>query len=153
MTKEERYFLNGMIRTHKPKKVLEIGIESGGGTAIILNALSDLEGSELFSVDYAQKSWNHPDKLSGFCAEEVLPELIYKWHVFRGGDVSKFIEQIGRNIDMLVLDTVHIHPWETLNFICVLPFMKNDSWTILHDITCFDNPKGRNGLACRYLFI
>ena len=51
-----------------------------------------------------------------------------------------------------MLDTVHTHPWETLNFLCVLPFMKRDSWTVLHDISLFVNPNNRDGLACRYLF-
>ena len=75
-----------------------------------------------------------------------------KWQIFRGGDVSCFLEEIGGDIDLFMLDTVHIHPWETLNFLCALPFMKNDSWTVLHDITLFTHPKNRGSLACRYLF-
>ena len=60
---------------------------------------------------------------------------------------------IGGDIDLVLLDTVHTHPWETLNFLCVLPFMKKDSsWTVLHDINIFINPNERYALACRYLF-
>ena len=154
MSKNERYFLNGIIRAIKPKKILEVGVANGGGTAIILNAIRDIDGAELYSVDYRETSYRHPDKPSGFLVEEKFPELMDKWHIFRGGDISRYIEEIGRNIDLLVLDTVHAHPWETLNFLCILPFMKKDSsWTVLHDISLF--AYGRytvSSFACRYLF-
>ena len=154
MKKNERYFLNGIIRNLKPKKILEVGVANGGGTAIILNAIRDINGAELYSVDYTETSYRYPKKPSGFLVEEKFPELMDKWHIFRGGDVSKFVEEIGGDIDLLMLDTVHAHPWETLNFLCVLPFMKqNLSWTVLHDISVF--AYGRSiisAFACRYLF-
>ena len=134
MGKNQRYFLNGLIRHFKPHKVLEVGVSSGGSSAIILNAISDIEGAKLYSVDYSQQAYRHPDKPSGFLVEEKFPHLMDKWQMFRGGDCSRYLENVGGNIDLLVLDTVHIHPWETLNFLCALPFMKNDSWTVLHDI-------------------
>ena len=153
MAKNERYFLNGMIRALNPRKILEAGVSDGGGSAIILNAIQDIEGTKLYSVDYSEKAYKHPDKLSGWFVDEKFPHLKNKWQIYRGGDLSCFLEDIGDNIDMLVLDTVHRHPWETLNFLCVLPFMnQNGSWVILHDITDFVRPVARNALACRYLF-
>lgn len=153
MRENERYFLNGMIRYFKPRKILEVGISSGGGSAIILNAISDIDDAKLYSVDILNRSFLYPDKPTGFFVDEKFPQLKSKWHVFRGGDVSRFIEDIGGDIDMLVLDTAHVHPWETVNFMCVLPFMnKNFSWTILHDITFHVNNGARDLLACRYLF-
>lgn len=144
MARNERYFLNGIIRYHKPKKILEVGVSSGGGSALILNAIRDIEGAELYSVDYRQTAYRHPDKPSGFLVEEKFSELMGKWHVYRGGDVSRFVEEIGGDVDLLMLDTVHSHPWEILNFLCVFPFMKKDSsWVVLHDILTN---------VCRYLF-
>ena len=152
MSRNERYFLNGIIRALKPRKILEVGVANGGGTAIILNAISDIEGAKLYSVDYTEKSYRYPNKPSGFLVEEKFPHLMDKWQMFRGGDISCFIEEIGGDIDLLMLDTVHTHPWETLNFLCILPFMKKDSWTVLHDISLFARPDNRGALACRYLF-
>lgn len=158
MARNERYFLNGTIRFLKPKKILEVGVAQGGGTAIILNAIKDLPHSRLISADYCENFYGGNEKngllgkLSGFLVDEKFPQLKDKWTIYRGGDISKFIEQIGNDIDLLVLDTAHIHPWETLNFICILPFMKRNSWVILHDIS-LPMFKGReNDLACRYLF-
>lgn len=152
MKKNERYFLSGIIRAMKPKKILEVGVANGGGSAIILSAIRDIDGAELYSVDYTENSYKYPDKPSGFLVDEKFPELKDKWRIFRGGDVSRYIEEIGGDIDFLMLDTVHTHPWETLNFLCVLPFMRNDSFTVLHDISVFANPDDRYALACRYLF-
>ncbi|MBQ7545051.1 MAG: class I SAM-dependent methyltransferase [Synergistaceae bacterium] len=152
MKKTERYFLNGIIRALRPRKLLEAGIAAGGGSAIILNAISDIDGAELYSVDYLEESITSTEKHSGFLVEEKFPEFLDKWHVFRGGDVSHFIEEIGGDIDLFMLDTVHTHPWETLNFLCVLPFMKDDSWVVLHDISLFAQERYRYNLACRYLF-
>ena len=119
MSRNERYFLNGIIRSLKPKKILEAGVANGGGTSIILNAIRDIDGARLYSVDYTEKSYRHPDKPSGFLVEEKFPELADKWTVYRGGDVSRFVEDIGGDIDLFMLDTVHTHPWETLNFLCI----------------------------------
>ena len=156
MKENERYFLNGIIRSKKPRKILEVGVAEGGGSAIILNAISDIDGAELFSVDYAEtmSSKHYRGKPTGFLIPEKFPQFMDKWHMFRGGDISCFIEEIGADIDLLVLDTVHTHPWETVNFLCVLPFMKrNESWTVLHDISRYMSPDAsRRALACRYLF-
>ncbi len=153
MSRNDRYFLSGIVRALKPHKILEAGVAHGGGSAIILNAISDIEGAKLYSVDYLERSFRFPDKPSGFIVEERFPQFLDKWRIFRGGDVSRFIEEVGGGIELFMLDTVHTHPWETLNFLCVLPFMKMDSWVVLHDITLFMSPSDRHALACRYLFM
>ena len=154
MDRNERYFMNGVVRALKPQKVLEVGVFNGGGSALILNAISDVEGAKLYSMDYVEQSYTDKQKLTGFLVEEQFPQFMDKWQIFRGGDCSRYIEAVGGDIDLLVLDTVHIHPWETLNFLCVLPFMKQSgSYTILHDITLeYLGMRQRSHLACRYLF-
>ena len=152
MQRNERYFLNGMIRYLKPAKILEVGVSHGGGSAIILNAIRDLP-SRLISVDYCEKYYGGgTDKLSGYIVDEKFSHLKDKWTIYRGGDISRFIERVGGDIDLLVLDTAHIHPWETLNFLCVLPFMKIGSWVILHDVSLPYCNHREEDLACRYLY-
>ena len=152
MARNEKYFLNGMVRYFKPAKILEVGIACGGGSAIILNAIKDLH-SQLISVDYCEQYYGgRTNKLSGFLVDEQFSHLKDKWTVYRGGDISRFIEKVGGDIDMLVLDTAHIHPWETLNFLCVLPFMKPDSWVVLHDVSLPYLAGREEDLACRYLY-
>ena len=55
LTFEEQKFLHGLIRITKPKKIVEIGVYKGGSSALILNAIKDIDGSKLFSIDKAIK--------------------------------------------------------------------------------------------------
>ena len=54
---DEYYFINGLIRKYKPKKLLEIGVCSGGMSAIILNAIKDREDAFLYSCDLENKHY------------------------------------------------------------------------------------------------
>ena len=51
------YFINGLIRKYRPKKLLEIGVCSGGMSAVILNAIKDIEDAILFSCDLENKHY------------------------------------------------------------------------------------------------
>ena len=66
MLEIEKKFLNGIIRKYKPKKLLEIGVSKGGSSAIILNAIHDIEGSKLYSIDIQDECYRIPGKKTGF---------------------------------------------------------------------------------------
>jgi len=53
----QREFINGIIRKFKPKKLVEIGVFSGGSSIIILNAIKDIEKSKLFSIEIKDLDW------------------------------------------------------------------------------------------------
>lgn len=133
MSFTDRAFLNGIIRKTKPNKILEIGLAAGGSSAIILNAIKDFENSTLFSIDYNTKYYNDNSKDTGFIVNDYLPELKNKWHLYTGGVSAKFIEDIGNNIDVCFLDTTHCNPGEILDFLTVLPYLKENAVVILHD--------------------
>ncbi|MEI0495518.1 class I SAM-dependent methyltransferase [Brachyspira intermedia] len=133
-TYEERKFINGIIRQVKPKKILEVGVAAGGSSAIILNAIKDIEGSKLYSIDYLEKWWEEPSKNIGYIVEEEFSNLMNKWTIYRGGVVAKFIEDIGNNIDFCFLDASHYTPGEFLDFLMVLPFLKKNAVVMIHDV-------------------
>jgi hypothetical protein len=57
-----------------------------------------------------------------------------KWTLYTGGITSEFIETIGDNIDLVFIDTMHVTPGEMLDWLMVLPFLKNGATVIFHDI-------------------
>ncbi len=130
----ERRFLNGIIRQIKPKKILECGVSAGGSSAIILNAIKDIEDSFLYSIDYNTLYYRDNSKKTGFIINDKFPELANKWKLYTGGLAAKFIDEIGDNIDLCLLDTMHINPGEFIDFLIVLPYMKKNSVLVLHDI-------------------
>lgn len=150
MIKVERQFLNGIIRKIKPKKILEVGVAAGGSSVVILNAIKDLPEAKLYSIDYNEKYYRNNSLNTGFLVSEIMPQLKSKWKLFTGGVSAKFIEEIGRGIDLCLLDTVHSMPGEILDILMILPFMKKNGVIIIHDTNYhYYNPMG---ISCGVLF-
>ena len=99
-------FINGMIRKYKPKKILEVGVASGGSSAIILNAIQNIENSHLYSIDKLINAFNEKNKEVGWIVKEKFRNLMNKWTLYTGGITSNFIEKIGGDIDLVFIDTV-----------------------------------------------
>ena len=137
MFANQREFLNGVIRKFKPKKIVEIGVYNGGSSCIILNAIQDIENAHLYSIDLSDS----PD--IGKCVRNLFPQFLNKWTLFTGNVAAKFMEQIGNNIDMVFIDSAHFEPGEILDFVIVLPFLKEGAIVGFHDlaaqITSFEN--------------
>ena len=127
-------FINGMIRKYKPKKILEVGVAGGDSSAIILNAIQNIENSHLYSIDLLTYVYNRKEKEIGWVVKENFSYLMNKWTLFTGGITSKFIEEIGGDIDLVFIDTVHESPGEWLDIIQVMPFLKKKAIVMLHDI-------------------
>ena len=128
-------FINGMIRKYKPKKILEVGVAGGGSSAIILNAIQNIENSHLYSIDKLINAYNRRDKETGWIVKEKFSNLMNKWTLYTGGITANFIEKIGGDIDLVFIDTVHSAPGEWLDIIQIMPFLKKtNAIVMLHDI-------------------
>lgn len=128
MWNNQREFLNGIIRKIRPKKSLELGVSFGGSSIIILNAIKDIENSHLYSIDTNNNS------LTGSCVYNNFSYLIDKWTLFKGGIAADFANKIPKDIDFVMLDTRHVEPGEILDFLMILPFLKEEAWVLFHDI-------------------
>ena len=141
--KNEPYFINGIVRKFKPKKCLEIGVAKGGSSIIILNALKDIDGSFLVSLDL-----NSFNKLNhyhvGENVKKYFPELTNnnKWQLYTGEQPHKFLDKLNMKFNFLYLDTVHLTPGELINIIEALPFLEEKAIIVMHDIT-FHLPTNR----------
>ena len=117
LTITDMKFINGMIRKYKPKKILEVGVASGGSSAIILNAIQNIENSHLYSIDKLTNAYLNEEKETGWIVKEKFSNLMNKWTLYTGGITSNFIEKIGGDIDFVFLDTVHYAPGEWLDIL------------------------------------
>lgn len=130
MTMGEISFLKTFIQRYNPKKIVEVGVSAGGNTVNLLR-WKDAD-SKLFSIDIMYTWYRDATKLSGFMADEV--EDNNNWKIFRGYDYLDVCEEIGGDIDCIVIDTNHVMPGEFLTFIAALPYLKDGCIVILHDI-------------------
>jgi len=128
MWSNQKEFLNGVIRKFRPKKIVEIGTAQGGSSIVILNAIQDIKNSHLFSIDLDNSN------NIGSCLRNYFPEFLNKWTLFQGDVAAKFMEEIGDDIDMLFIDSAHLEPGEILDFLIVLPFLKENAIVGFHDI-------------------
>ncbi len=155
MSEFEQSFLCGLLKKKKPKKVLEIGVSAGGTSAVILNCLSLLgEKVEMYSVDLRDTYYRNTNLKAGFVAEEAkryISEKV-KHTLFTGNVIPAFIEQMGGDIDFLIIDTAHVLPGEMLDFLVCLPYLSSEAIVVLHDVSLNINGKDRNAYATKLLF-
>lgn len=130
MSEDEIWFLKYLLMKYKPKKIVEIGISAGGNTVNLLKWKD--KHSKLFSIDISKSWYRDNNKLSGFYAEEL--EIKDNWEIYRGHDYLDVYEEIGNDIDFIIIDTVHALPGEVLTFLATLPQLKDGCIVVLHDI-------------------
>lgn len=136
MTEFQRAFVCGLLREKKPQKVLEIGVAAGGTTAVILECLQELGLSGvMYSVDISEQWYRGGNKRTGFLKDELIADDgAYKHTFILGKAIPHVIEEIGDNIDFLILDTTHILPGELLDFLVCYPFLNKTCTVVLHDV-------------------
>ena len=163
MSEFESAFLCGMLKTCRPKKILEVGVAGGGTTAIILQTLEDIsEPYEMHSIDASATFYRDKTKPSGFMAMVALQNNLFappqstlhgKHEFYLGKFLPQVIDSIGSDIDFVILDTMHIMPGEGLDFLAVLPYLTPDAVVVLHDVTFNQTSvKNVNGHATTALF-
>ena len=84
------YFLNGIIRKFRPKNCLEIGVSRGGSSVVILNAIKDIKGSLLISLDLNERLFINKTQKTGHIVKEYFPELTKNWKLFVGINLINF---------------------------------------------------------------
>ena len=135
LTLDEVFLINGIIRKHKPKNCLEIGVARGGSSILILNAIKDFSYSQLISIDLfilRNKKGEFNNKI-GYLVEQQFPELMNKWRLFLGEMPHKILTKLNIKFDLFFLDTAHRSPGEFFDMIEVLPFLNENAIVILHD--------------------
>lgn len=93
--------------------------------------------TDLYSVDISKECYREHGKRTGYAVDmmfDKLPDgITHRWCL--GNLLPFYLEEIGGEIDMLILDTVHSMPDEMLDFLAALPFLSSNAVVILHDIT------------------
>jgi predicted O-methyltransferase YrrM len=134
MSESETKFLSYLIRRYKPKKIVEIGVSSGGSSVVILNAIKDIYGAKLYSIDLSKNVYKCPSKPVGFVVHKYFSHLMKNnWRLYTGNITAKFMDEIGGDIDFVFIDTVHRNPGEILDFLQILPYLKAGAIVVFHD--------------------
>ena len=146
MTREEMAFICSLIKENSPRKIVEIGVASGGTTAVILECNSILNLDAVFySVDLSEKMYRDNTRQTGYLVDEIVENKKKKSHQFLLGKyLPERLEKIGKEIDFVILDTVHKLPGELLDFSAILPFLSDKAIVVLHDVALQHNNSANN---------
>ncbi len=151
MSGNERAFVNGLIRYHRPVNILEIGVSSGGGTVNLLNAISDIPASRLISVDRFTNYYKDANVLNGSDVDIYADRLpLDRWKLVLNKDVCDVLPGLEMRFDFVVLDTTHRIPGEILAFLTVLPYLNDGAIVVMHDYSL--SYKTEDAIAPRLLF-
>lgn len=138
MCDSDRLFLATLILRNKPKKILEVGVSRGGSSFLILNTMNTYKDAKLYSLDYNTEHYTNDGTLTGAFINK-FPNLKQNWNLNTGGLALNFLDKIASStnenekFDFCFLDTMHALPGEILDFLQILPYMKENSILVFHD--------------------
>jgi predicted O-methyltransferase YrrM len=130
-------FFAGLVIETRPRKLVEVGVASGWGSCVLLEALrvAGLTASELYGVDISDRFFYDQTYATGQSVREVFPEHLPRYHLLTNMTIGTCAPKIGDGIDFAFIDAHHMHPWATLDLPAVMPFMSPASWVALHDLS------------------
>lgn len=100
---------------------------------------------ELHSVDLSERFYRDSQHLSGYLAEEAK-QFLQKANqrTYLGRLAVERMAEIGGDIDVLILDTVHALPGELLDFLALIPYLRDGAIVVLHDLANNFRPTDRS---------
>lgn len=136
LSNENLLWICNLIEKFKPKRILEIGVSTGGSTSVYLNCIKELGiNCELVSVDSETIAFYKKGKPTiGSEVYELRDYLDLKDFKLITG---KFLPEVSDNIgvfDMIIMDTVHFIPGEVLDILCLKNNVHKGTIIILDDI-------------------
>lgn len=155
MTRTECAFLCGLLRAKGPHKIVEVGVAHGGTTCVILNCLKLMgQKAEIHSVDITDECYSTSGKETGYAVKEVFPDIPsnINYHMHLGDVLPVYLDEIGNNIDFLILDTMHRMPGEVLDFLAALPYLSDKAVVVVHDIFLNQITMNEFGYATKLLY-
>jgi hypothetical protein len=156
MHPEERRFLEALIKWSNPKNLLEIGISAGGGSRVMLKAME--KDAKLTSIDIGERWYRDPSFKVGFAVDEKTANG--RWKLIAGKEPAQLMDSLKEKFDFCLIDTMHIHPVESLNFLTIFTHLAENAIVVLHDIGLygfdpyghFDSFPVNSMFACKLLY-
>lgn len=136
LSDENLIWICSMIEKYKPKRVLEIGVSTGGSTAVYLNCIKELNlQTKLVSIDSEAIAFYKKGKPDIGSEIEELSEYLdlTNFKLIKGKYIPDVANDIGL-FDMIIMDTVHFIPGEILDLLCLKNNIHKGTVIILDDI-------------------
>lgn len=141
MSQYESFMLSGLLKKKCPKKIVEVGVAEGATTCVIMKTMERLneEGNysfEVHSVDLNENLYYDSSKKTGYqyvkaCESGAVCENNHYFYL--GKYFPEVMNEIGGDIDFIILDTVHKAPGELMDLLVCLPYLASNAIIAFHD--------------------
>jgi predicted O-methyltransferase YrrM len=143
LSRSDTRFLFGTALEARASLAVEIGTASGFSTGVLCHALNVASQAEMinsdfhvFSYDVSSSFYADQNRQVGDATREQLSPELLKHITFRHPALASRLEQYHGNVDIefLLIDANHKHPWPTLDLLASLALLKPGAVVVLHDI-------------------
>ena len=132
-----------LVRTLRPKVVVETGVAAGESTSYILQALADNDYGLLYSIDLPNQMYitekaelhielNPTDKQPGYL---VPPRLRGRWELILGSTYDRLPELLSwpGQVDLFLHDSEHTYGTMTFEYECAWPHIRPGGYLVSDD--------------------
>jgi len=135
----DHLFLTAVVSILAPRRVVEIGTLAGFSAGMIAAALARQHGNDgrvwVDTIDIRQQCTADRSRPSGFEIAELFPEVASMIRLHIPADSSFVSELAGRaELGLAFIDADHRHPLPLLDLLRLAPYLRGQSWIVLHDI-------------------
>lgn len=128
-------FIRGLIADFKPQNILEIGTAAGWAAYYMTEeALKHNPNAKVTSVDFAKTLYYSPQKPIGAAFKETAPALYPNWNLKTEMTAIEFAQDNNEKYDFVFIDACHTHPWAAMDFLAILPLLKDNAVVVFHDV-------------------
>ena len=136
-------FLYDFVRALRPRRVVELGVASGGSTSLLLTAIADAgiepvdERGEPTLQSFDLHPWCYFDRSRavGSAVQEMAPELAHGLRLHTGKTAADAGRMLAPDsVPLAFIDADHRHPSPTADLLGLMPVLEPDAWVVLHDI-------------------
>jgi predicted O-methyltransferase YrrM len=131
-------FLTAFVSILAPRRVVEIGTLTGFSAGVIAAAIAcqhGREGARVDTIDIHSQCAIDSTRLTGFELSEFFADLAPMIRLHTPGDSTVVARIAARDeLELAFLDADHQHPLPLLDLLRLAPYMRQQSWVLLHDI-------------------
>lgn len=135
----DHLFLTAMVSIVAPRRVIEIGTLAGFSAGMIAAALARQHGNDgavwVDTIDIRAQCTADRSRPSGFEIAELFPEFASMIRLHIPAD-SSFVSKLAARdkFGLAFIDADHRHPLPLLDLLQLTPYLRDQSWIVLHDI-------------------
>jgi predicted O-methyltransferase YrrM len=131
-------FLTAFVSILAPRRVVEIGTLTGFSAGVIAAAVVRQHGKErarIDTIDIHSQCAIDATRPTGFELTEFFQQIAATIHLHTPRDATIVSQIAARDeLELAFLDADHQHPLPLLDLLRLAPYMRQQSWVLLHDI-------------------